>query len=231
MVFKKINKSLTSEQVIEQIISTIEAGHLKPGEQLPSEKDLAVRFAVGRSSVREAMRTLVVMGYLEVFQGKGTFVKDRLPSAKTLDDIMGKAIAAGAIFDLMETRAIIECRAADLAATRADKSQADRIKKAIQGLKKCRANTQAYIEADWNFHMTIAEATNNSVIVDVMNLLINKIHRYNAEFIATSSEISDEAISSAETIVSHVLSGDGKKASSAMQYHLQLVNSEIKKMI
>jgi GntR family transcriptional repressor for pyruvate dehydrogenase complex len=231
MVFKKISKSLTSEQVIEQVISTIEAGRLKPGEQLPSEKDLAASFGVGRSSVREAIRTLAVMGYLEAFQGKGTFVKDRLPSANDIDDIMDKAIAAGAIFDLMETREIIECRSAELAATRADQPQADKIKKTVQGLKKCRVNTQAYIEADWDFHMAIAEATNNSVIVDVMDLLINKIHRYNAEFVATSSEISHEAISSAETIVLHILSGDGQKASSAMQYHLQLVNSEIKKMI
>jgi GntR family transcriptional repressor for pyruvate dehydrogenase complex len=231
MIFKKINKRLTSEQVIEQIISTIEAGRLKSSEQLPSEKDLAASFGVGRSSVREAIRTLVVMGYLEVFQGKGSFVKERLPVTNNIDDIMDKAIAAGAIFDLMETREIIECRSAELAATRADESQADKIKKAVQHLKKCRIDTQAYIEADWDFHMTIAEATNNSVIVDVMNLLINKIHRYNAEFLATSSEISNEAISSAEEIVSHILAGDGRKASTGMQHHLQLVNSEIEKMI
>ena len=96
----------------------------------------------------------------------------------------------------------------------------DKIKKAIQRLKNCRVNTQAYIDADWDFHMTLAEATNNSVIVYVMNLLIDKIHHYNAEFLVTSSGISNEAISSAETVVSNVLSGNGNKASAAMQYHL-----------
>jgi len=231
MVFKKISKNSASELVIEQIVSTIESGNVKPGEQLPSEKDLAASFGVGRSSVREAIRTLVVMGYIDVFQGKGTFVKNNIPASKDIANIMGKAIEAGALFDLMETREILECKSAELAAMRADDSQVAKIKKATHRLKKCTVNTLEYIEADWDFHMAIAEATNNSVIVDVMNLLINKIHHYNAEFLATSSGISDEAIYSAEKVISHVLSGDSKKAGTAMQYHLQLVNIEIKKLL
>lgn len=231
MVFKKISKNSASELVIEQIIATIKSGDVKPGEKLPSEKDLAATFGVGRSSVREAIRTLVVMGYIDVFQGKGTFVKNNLPALGDITHFMEKVIEAGALFDLMETREILECRSAELAAMRADKSQVAKIKNATQRLKKSKVNTQEYIDADWDFHMAIAEATNNSVIVDVMNLLINKIHHYNAEFLATSSGITNEAIYSAEEVISHVLSGDSQKAGTAMQYHLQLVNIEIDKLL
>ena len=231
MVFKKISKNSASELVIEQIIATIKSGDVKPGEQLPSEKDLAASFGVGRSSVREAIRTLVVMGYLDVFQGKGTFVRNNLPASNDITHFMEKVIEAGGLLDLMETREILECRSAELAALRADKSQVAKIKNATQRLKKSKVNTQEYIDADWDFHMAIAEATNNSVIVDVMNLLINKIHHYNAEFLATSSGITNEAIYSAEEVISHVLSGDSQKAGTAMQYHLQLVSIEIEKLL
>ena len=231
MVFQKISKNSASELVIEQIIATIKSGDVKPGEQLPSEKDLAASFGVGRSSVREAIRTLVVMGYLDVFQGKGTFIRNNLPASNDITHFMEKVIEAGGLHDLMETREILECRSAELAAMRADKSQVAKIKNATQRLKKSKVNTQEYIDADWDFHMAIAEATNNSVIVDVMNLLINKIHHYNAEFLATSSGITNEAIYSAEEVISHVLSGDSQKAGTAMQYHLQLVNIEIEKLL
>ena len=231
MVFKKISKNSASELVIEQIIATIKSGDVKPGEQLPSEKDLAASFGVGRSSVREAIRTLVVMGYLDVFQGKGTFVRNNLPASNDIAHFMEKVIEAGGLLDLMETREILECRSAELAALRADKSQVAKIKNATQRLKKSKVNTHEYIDADWDFHMAIAEATNNSVIVDVMNLLINKIHHYNAEFLATSSGITNEAIYSAEEVISHVLSGDSQKAGTAMQYHLQLVSIEIEKLL
>ena len=231
MVFKKINRNSTSEQVLHQIVSSIESEEIKPGEQLPSEKDMAVTFGVGRSSIREAVRILVSRGYLDVFQGKGTFVKSRLPAHADVNEIMEKALRAGAIFDLMETREILECRSAELAAMRANKDQIMKMKNATQRLKQSTVNTQEYIEADWNFHMTIAEATNNSVIVDVMKLLINKIHHYNAEFLATSSRINNEAIYSAEAVIKHVLAKNGAEAARAMRYHLQLVNPEIENLL
>ena len=218
-----------ARQCREQIVAAIDSGDLNAGDQLPSENELATPFGVGRSSVREAVRTLVVMEYLEVFQGKGTFVKRELPAPDNISDIMDKAIKAGALFDLMETREILECRSAELAAKRATQSQVGKIKKALQQLKKSKASIPTYVEADWDFHVAIAEAANNSVIVDVMNLLINKIHKYNAEFLAASPGISTKAINSAEDIVSHIISGDSEKAGAAMQRHLELIKVEIEK--
>ena len=231
MVFKKINKNSASGLVLDQIVSSIESDTIKPGERLPSEKDLAATFGVGRSSVREAIRSLVSMRYLDTFQGKGTFVKSRLPSLSNVNEVMENAIRTGAILDLMETREILECRSSELAATRANSPQIKKIKNATQRLKKCTVNTQEYIQADWDFHMAIAEATNNSVIVDVMKLLINKIHQYNAEFLATSTRINNEAIYTAEAVIKYVLEKNGAEAAKAMHLHLNLVNIEIRKLI
>jgi GntR family transcriptional repressor for pyruvate dehydrogenase complex len=79
MAFETIRRSSAPEMVAEQIINKIACGELAPGSRLPAQRDLARMLGVGRSSVREAINALVVMGYLEPLQGKGTFIKDVLP--------------------------------------------------------------------------------------------------------------------------------------------------------
>ena len=81
MTFETIRKSSAPDMVAEQIIEMIAGGELAPGTQLPAQRDLAQMLGVGRSSVREAINALVVMGYLEPLQGKGTFIKDVLPTS------------------------------------------------------------------------------------------------------------------------------------------------------
>jgi len=80
MAFETIRKSTAPEMVVEQILKKLQTGELKPGSQLPSQRELAQFLGVGRSSVREATNALAVMGYLEVLQGKGTFIRSDLPS-------------------------------------------------------------------------------------------------------------------------------------------------------
>ena len=72
MAFEMVRKNKASELVAEQIIKQIRSGELVPGNQLPSQRELSELLGVGRSSVREAINALEVMGYLEVQQGKGT---------------------------------------------------------------------------------------------------------------------------------------------------------------
>jgi GntR family transcriptional repressor for pyruvate dehydrogenase complex len=83
MAFETIRRSSAPEMVAEQIINKIAGGELAPGSRLPAQRDLARMLGVGRSSVREAINALVVMGYLEPLQGKGTFIKAVLPCQVT----------------------------------------------------------------------------------------------------------------------------------------------------
>jgi GntR family transcriptional repressor for pyruvate dehydrogenase complex len=73
MPFKAIEKSTASRMVVEQILDSLKTGEFSPGEKLPFQMNLADMFEVGRSSVREAVKALDFMGYLEVIQGRGTF--------------------------------------------------------------------------------------------------------------------------------------------------------------
>jgi len=79
MGFKIINKVSTLDSAIRQIKDEIKSGRLKPSEKLPSERDLAIQLGISRASVRETIKALYYAGYLEVFQGKGTCFKTRVP--------------------------------------------------------------------------------------------------------------------------------------------------------
>ena len=80
MTFETIHKRSAPEKVVEQILQKVKAGELLPGSRLPSQRELAQIMGVGRSSMREAINALVVMGYLEAIHGKGTFIRKALPA-------------------------------------------------------------------------------------------------------------------------------------------------------
>jgi len=79
VVFETIRKNTAPEMVVEQLMKKISSGEIAAGSRLPSQRDLALSFGVGRSSIREALNALAVMGYLDVQQGRGTFIAGELP--------------------------------------------------------------------------------------------------------------------------------------------------------
>ena len=79
MNYKNIQRSSAAGQVIKEILNNIMEGTLQPGEKLPTEREFAEMFRVGRSTIREAVSALAVIGYLEVVQGRGIFLKTKLP--------------------------------------------------------------------------------------------------------------------------------------------------------
>ena len=231
MKFVTIHRSTASEMVVEQILNSLKTGELKPGEKLPSERNLATMFGVGRSSVREATKALIVMGCLEAHQGKGTFVSaDFLDKGQSASEFL-KALEAVTIFNLMEAREILECNAIELATKRADKKYIEQLKLAVESLENCGDDKRRFYEADLAFHFALAEGTNNLVITELMKLLVRKVHRYHSKFMATTSETQEKTITTANQIFSHIIEGKGAKAAESMRDHLNVVNAALKDVI
>ena len=156
MTFETIQKSSAPEMVAEQVVRKITAGELPPGSRLPSQRDLAQMLGVGRSSVREAINALVVMGYLEPQQGRGTFIKSPLPTDDSGMEKLKSAFSAGSIFDLMEARELLECKSASLAAERADTEQADKLRTTVKAVATSANAYASFLEADIRFHEAVA---------------------------------------------------------------------------
>jgi GntR family transcriptional repressor for pyruvate dehydrogenase complex len=234
MGFETIRKSTAPEMVVEQILDKIEKGELEAGGQLPSQRELAQLFGVGRSSVREATNALVVMGYLEVTQGRGTFIRKNLPGSGPSTDRLHNALAAGNIFDLMEARELLECKSCRLAAERADESHIQAMEAALQKARDAAADDYpAFLSADLQFHYALAEATHNAVICEMTKLLIEKVLDHHARLRTRylSSNFRSFSIDTAARVIDSVRSGDGDQAADWMRRHLNAINEELQSII
>jgi GntR family transcriptional repressor for pyruvate dehydrogenase complex len=230
MAFEAIQKNKASELVAEQIIKQINSGELVPGNQLPSQRELSELLGVGRSSVREAINALSVMGYLEVNQGKGTFIRSSAPAAQPSIHKLQSALKASNFLDLKEVQELLECRSAELAVERADEKQIKRLKAALEKMKSCTNNFQMFLEADRNFHLILAESTENALIYEIEKLILEKLFNFFSTFETKrfSRSFYKDTISSFEKAVSAIEQKDPGGASKWVRYHVRLPDKELK---
>jgi GntR family transcriptional repressor for pyruvate dehydrogenase complex len=231
MAFEVIRRNKASEMVAEQIIEQINSGELTAGSQLPSQRELSELLGVGRSSVREAINALAVIGYLEVQQGKGTFI--RIPEQDPSIARLQSALEASSLLGLKEVQVLLECRSAELAAERVEENQILRLKAIIEKMKSCKDNHPAFQLADLEFHTTLAEFSENTVLSEMINLVIISVDsRYSAfETDRLSTAFIDDTIYSFEKLVESLEQKDGEQASKWIQYHVNLVLKEFKNIL
>jgi GntR family transcriptional repressor for pyruvate dehydrogenase complex len=231
MKFKTIQKSSTPEIIINEIVQHIKSGELKPGNKLPTERDMSQMFGVGRSSIREAIKGLVLSGYLESSQGKGTFIRKNLPVNDLTLSNLQHALAAEQIIELMELREILECNAVKLAAERASSEDIRRINEALERMQACKADIKKFYDPDFDFHVAIAEATHNEMICETMKQIVEKSHESYEKFMPDRLCPPEQAILTAGQIVSCIEDGEAEKASRCMKAHLDLVGIELQRVV
>ncbi len=164
---KPIKPKRISDQVFDQLRELIFRGEFKAGEKILTERELAEAFGVSRTSVRDAINKLVVMGLLDQKQGQGTFVRSPESKEKSLLATMVESQDAS-ISDLLEVRMGLECNAAAMAASRAVEKDFQFMEKSIEEMQKEVKSGRLGTEADASFHMAIAYATNNPLQVFIM---------------------------------------------------------------
>jgi GntR family transcriptional regulator, transcriptional repressor for pyruvate dehydrogenase complex len=230
MTFDAIEKSSTPGRVAEQILRRIETGLLAAGERLPAQRDLAEQLGVGRSSLREAINALAVMGHLEVRHGSGTYVRREQPADQGGAHHLAAALEAVSLLELMEAREMLECKSAVLAAERADTTQIRQLKAVLDRAAETPADYSRFLKADIQFHTRLAEAAGNAVIQEMTRLVLERLARQHGRL--RTDRLSDQyrrqSIDSAREVVTAVERGDGTAAGRWMEAHLQLIRSELK---
>ncbi|RVB80470.1 MULTISPECIES: FadR/GntR family transcriptional regulator [unclassified Mesorhizobium] len=155
-----------AQQVIDHLREEIETGRLKHGDQLPTEPQLEATFGVSRTVVREAIADLRAAGYVKPIQGKGVFVSN--PQAHHSFKLTPTEINnIPATLELLEFRLATEGEAAAIAAYRRTAEQESAIRLANRRMAQLIEEGLPTIDADYDFHMAIAVATNNRIYVDV----------------------------------------------------------------
>jgi GntR family transcriptional repressor for pyruvate dehydrogenase complex len=167
--FKPIARDTTlAEQVSRQIHALIVDGQLMPGDRLPSERDLAERFGVSRTAVRDAVKGLAARGMLEVNIGRaGTVV--RSPSAANMGEMMTLFLRGDApaldMNDLIEARRVLEVAIAGFAAERRNNDDLSAMRRNLDDTLKVGKNREKFVQCDIAFHMALARATGNRLFL------------------------------------------------------------------
>ena len=233
-LFKKIRPKKLSEEIVEQIQARISDGQLKPGERIPSERNLASVLGVSRPSVREAIMMLEAMGMLESRQGGGTYVRSltESPLGSPLAEMIEKDPKL--LNDLMEVRIGLECWSASLAASRATDED---IKKIGSYLDEMRHSVKDGWDPkmDSQFHYAIATATHNTMQLHILNtvhgLFVATIEVALHRFYSSQPKYMEILFGQHQAIYDNIADRNPDGARNAMADHLQWVQEKLPRIL
>jgi len=167
----KIKSQKVSDQVYEQLLGQITNRTWKEGSKLPSENELRTLLGVSRISVRAAIHRLTALGLVETRQGEGTFV--RKVTADTYSDLMMPMflVNKNTIKEILEYRLVMEVGAIELAAARITEAELDALEEIVVRMEANTSDIKTFAEDDVRFHVLIAKASKNQMIINVMNFM------------------------------------------------------------
>ncbi|OPZ50981.1 MAG: HTH-type transcriptional regulator LutR [Firmicutes bacterium ADurb.BinA052] len=167
-------RNLYSE-VLDGLRRMIESGEIREGERIPTERVLAERFGVSRTCVREALGALKLSGVIQGRPGAGTYLAKASPGGIDRSDLL--LVEEGSPFEILESRKIIEPAIASLAARKATTADIARLAEAMENLRVSVEDAQSLTEADRQFHMCMAEATHNRILIRTLGQILDLMQR------------------------------------------------------
>src|SRR5947209_9540638 len=222
-MYTPIQSSKVYEQIAEQIEKLILSGELRNGDRLPTERELSEQFQASRTAVREAMKSLAQKGLIDMRPGRGTIVIDGTSQAvqHSLNMIL-KLGPTDRTLNLVEVREILEPEIAALAALRASEEDIRALRTAVELMDDNMHNAAAFIAADNNFHQILAKATQNVIILTLVNSIVALLSEQR-KLIFTVSGGPERGQLHHKLLLDAVLHHDPEAARTAMRSHLAQV--------
>ena len=183
---KPVSRVTLGEQVATQLAEQISEGEWLPGDKLPSETDLCASLRIGRSTLREALKSLAYVGLVQMRPGEGTYV---LENTQLLVDRIrtgGVLRTEKELQDVSEARLILETELAAMAAERMEPADLERLEELLKDMERClKGDGREYAALDVDFHLAIAKSSKNQLLHE----LLVPIRGVLQEFIAKSQEM------------------------------------------
>jgi len=218
---KPVSRVTLGEQVAGQLAAQISEGRWLPGDKLPSETDLCASLHIGRSTLREALKSLAFVGLVQMRPGEGTYV---LNGTRLLIDRLrahGVLKTEKELRDVGEARLILETELAALAAERLEPADLEKLEEILEQMKHSLGGEgREYVDLDVEFHLAVAKCSKNQMLHE----LLMPIRGILQEFIAKSQElpgIKCEAHEHHTKILAALRQRNPEKARRAMRAHLQ----------
>jgi GntR family transcriptional repressor for pyruvate dehydrogenase complex len=218
---QKVTRTSLSENITQQIMRLISTGALKPGQKLPAERELCKYFGVGRSSLREAIRCLAMIGILDISVGNGTFL------ATSAERFIGQIFEWRMLTEqhdlqnLMEVRLALECAASARAAICGTKEQFSRLDIILKKMQRSTSQPKRFIKLDLEYHVLLAEASQNKLLFNLLFMIRNQMSAAMLTFV-TMPRGAALACTHHGALLKALQARDAKAARSIMHNHLTL---------
>lgn len=233
--FDRVSRKLLVDDIVDQVFARLGTGELSGGQKLPSERELADGFGVSRTVVREALQVMRTQGVLVVRPGLGTFVTGDATQAYMRWSVGRISVQANPVLQVFELRECLEPFCAQMAAVRRNDEDLARIFSAVEEMSRLLDRPQAFeferfASADRSFHLSVAQATQNPAIADVLQSVANTLAdgmRLSGVFSVAWSKARDFHRQVAEAIRERA----PERARDAMNAHLADVRSDLQRAV
>jgi GntR family transcriptional repressor for pyruvate dehydrogenase complex len=206
-------------EVTRRLLGYLLSGKLTPGQRIPSERQLSEALSVGRSTVREALKSLSLLGLLEQRVGDGTYLSrsgsDLLPQVVEWGLLLGE----NRLEDLLEARYNLEVLLAGWAAQRRSDEQLERLRELTAQMRAAGEDFDRYVQADIAFHLAIGQASGNSVLAGVLMNIQSLLQAWASRVIHTAGE-THTSLAMHEPILAAIEASDPEAARQAMTAHM-----------
>lgn len=212
--------------VAKRMLDLFTGGQIAPGTRLPPERELASTLGIGRSAVREALAALEILGIVDVRPGSGTYLRGS--SSELLPETLSWGLMLGEpkTRELIELRGKLEVAAAELAAERVTDASLARLRTQVAAMQESLRDRNKFIEADLKFHIEIARASENDVLLNLLQSIRSLLRIWVERGLQNDGDAQlayDEHVAVYEAIASR----DGDRARLAMSHHMSTAGNRL----
>jgi GntR family transcriptional repressor for pyruvate dehydrogenase complex len=222
----QVNREPLATEVVRQIIDQILGSEMNTGDRLPSERKLAEMLGVGRSVIREALKTLTVLGLIEVRQGDGTYLSEPDTGFLARAIEWGLLLGAHEARELVEARCHVEVIMARLAAERRDDDDVEALRALLAEMEASQADRDRFVTADMAFHGRVSSAAGNGTLQRMMAgvtmLLEVWIRRVMSQAESYAPTLNEHA-----RLFAAIEAGDPEEAAAAAQAHMDRARARL----
>ena len=226
----QLNREPLASEVVRQLIDGVLANRIGAGERLPSERKLSEMLGVGRSVVREALKSLTVLGLVEVRQGDGTYLRGAEAGFLTRAIEWGLLLGAHEAGDLVEARCHLEEVITALAGERRSDADLEDLHRLMAEMEAAKHDTERFVAADMAFHAKVAEASGNSTlqrimasIASLLRVWIGRVMQQETNFTPTCDEH--------RRVLAALEAGDPVAAREAAAAHMHRARSRLERSL
>lgn len=211
-----------SDDAADQVRRLAEDRGLRPGDRIPPERELAQLLGVGRTSIREGLRVLEIIGFVEIVPSKGVFLKAdaSAPLAKLIHGWLWTH--RGSVQELIELREALETQAASLAAQRRTDDDLDVLAEALLGMRGVLdlEDGERFVAADDDFHDAIARAGRNPLVRRALSSINQEVQAYKLTTARLGRWYRERAVDDHERVLAALQASDPERAAAAMRQHI-----------